>query len=86
MAGGFLIELSENEFILCGSGYSVKFLPKPGEKAVVGVLNKEEGYYRAGEWVPGRTLNGDEGYFIGLSISRRHCISACSVMNKHLSD
>ena len=67
VAGGFLIELSENEFILCGSGYSVKFLPKPGEKAVVGVLNKEEGYYRAGEWVPGRTLNGDEGYFIGLS-------------------
>ena len=34
---------------------------------MVGVLNKEEGCYRDGKWVPGRTLNGDEGYFIGLS-------------------
>lgn len=67
VAGGFLIELPEDRFILCGSGYSVRFLPKPGETAVVGVLNKEEGCYRDGKWVPGRVLNGDEGYRIMLS-------------------
>lgn len=67
VAGGFIIELSEDEFILCGNGYSVKFLPKPGIADEVGVLKKEEGHYKSGVWIPGRVLNGDEGYFIGLS-------------------
>lgn len=67
VAGGFIIELSEDEFILCGNGYSVKFLPKPGKIDQVGVLKKEEGHYENGCWISGRVLNGDEGYFIGLS-------------------
>lgn len=67
VAGGFIIEVSDDEFILCGSGYSVKFLPKPGIADQVGVLKKEEGHYKKDVWIPGRVLNGDEGYFIGLS-------------------
>ncbi len=65
VSGGFIIELSEDEFIICGSGYSVKFLPKPGAVDRIGVLKKEEGRYQNDVWVPGRVLNGDEGYFIG---------------------
>ena len=67
VSGGFIIETDENSFILCGSGYSVRFLPRPGEAKAVGVLKKEEGRYQEGVWIPGRTLNGDEGYFISLS-------------------
>ena len=67
VAAGFVIELSEDEFILCGNGYRASFLPKPGVPEIVGVLKKEEGYYQNNAWVPGRTLNGDEGYFIALS-------------------
>lgn len=67
VAAGFVIELSEDEFILCGNGYRARFLPKPGVPEIVGVLKKEEGHYQNNAWVPGRTLNGDEGYFIALS-------------------
>ncbi len=67
VSGGFIIETEENSFILAGSGYSVRFLPRPGEAKVVGVLKKEEGKYQEGVWIPGRVLNGDEGYFIALS-------------------
>ena len=67
VAGGFIIERSEDEFLICGSGFSVQFLPKPGVQAVAGVLRKEEGRYQGGVWIPGRVLNGDEGYFIRLS-------------------
>lgn len=67
VAGGFIIELSEDEFIICGNGYSVIFLPKPGVSDQIGVLKKEEGHYQDGVWISGRVLNGDEGYFIGLS-------------------
>ena len=67
VAGGFIIERSEDEFLICGSGFSVQFLPKPGIQAVAGVLRKEEGRYQGGVWIPGRVLNGDEGYFIRLS-------------------
>lgn len=67
VAGGFIIEQSEDEFLICGTGFSVNFLPKPGVQAVTGILRKEEGRYRGGVWIPGRVLNGDEGYFIHLS-------------------
>lgn len=67
LGGGFIIERGPDEFILCGSGFNVTFLPKPGEQAVAAVLRKEEGRYQGGVWIPGRVLNGDEGYFIRLS-------------------
>ncbi len=66
VSGGFIIELDPDSFILCGSGYTVRFLPKPGDAAQVEVLKKEEGRYEQGVWMPGRVLNGDEGHCIGL--------------------
>ena len=59
-SGGFIVELSENEFLLVGTRYGVQFLPKIGKNCTIGVEMYQEGDWVDGSWVPGRILNGDE--------------------------
>lgn len=58
VAGGFLIEISANEFILVGVSCVVAFYAN--SKRAVGVLRKEEGSFTTAGWQRGRILNGDE--------------------------
>lgn len=60
VGGGFLIALSDWEFVVAGTSFSVSVLPKEGSGKPVDVERIEEGRYVAGEWMRGRILNGDE--------------------------
>ena len=60
LGAGIVVELSENRFLVLGMHCTLNFLPKPGENARVDILRLEEGTLEAGEWKPGRVLNGDE--------------------------
>ncbi len=59
-SGGFIIELSENEFLLVGTRYMVQFLPKIGKNVTIDIEMYQEGDWVDGGWKPGRILNGDE--------------------------
>lgn len=59
-SGGFIIELSEDEFLLVGTRYGVQFLPKIGKNVNIGIEMFQEGDWVDGVWKPGRILNGDE--------------------------
>ena len=59
-AGGLVLQLSRDEFLLCGMNYSVKPLVKKDDTGWVDIVSITEGRYENGEWVPGRRLNGDE--------------------------
>lgn len=63
LGGGFLIE-EEDCVYLTGVGFTAEFLPKKGRRELIEILRKEEGRFENGAWIPGRVLNGDEGYFI----------------------
>jgi hypothetical protein len=69
IAGGLVIEVSEDEFILVGIGFSAEFLPKRGEARKVGFVKIEEGSYVKDRWKMKRALNGDEAAY-GISIGR----------------
>lgn len=59
--GGFIILTPKGEYIVTGKNVNVKFAPaEPGELPYVGIEYLEEGVYVDGEWVKGRTLNGDQ--------------------------
>ncbi len=60
IAGGIVIELSPDRFLLFGMQSAFTFMPKPGVNKKVDILKMEEGTFRAGKWCPGRILNGDE--------------------------
>jgi hypothetical protein len=66
VAGGFIIELAPDEFVVVGVSCSVEILPKLSESATVGLKRKEEGSYVNNVWVRERILNGDEGYLTQL--------------------
>lgn len=65
-AGGIIIEVSQEKFILVGTGFSAEFLPKCGEKYKVGYLKIEEGTFQNNIWLRGRVFNGDESMKISL--------------------
>ena len=59
--GGFIILTPKGEYIVTGKNVNVKFTPaEPGELPYVGIEYLEEGVYVDGEWIKGRTLNGDQ--------------------------
>ncbi len=60
LGAAFIIELSENKFLLIGLNCGIEFRQKPGVDKKIDVIRKEEGTIREGKWVPGRVLNGDE--------------------------
>ena len=65
-SGGFIIELSEDEFLLAGARYNIRLLPKIGQNAQVGIESYQEGSWKDGKWQRGRILNGDERMMPGL--------------------
>lgn len=60
VGGGFLIVLSDWEFVVVGTSLTVSILQKEGSGKIVDIERKEEGAYVDGEWKRGRILNGDE--------------------------
>ncbi len=66
IAGGIVIELDENKFLLVGMQSTFTFRPKGDENFKVNVLRYEEGEFVDGQWKAGRVLNGDEQMMIKL--------------------
>jgi beta-galactosidase GanA len=60
--GGIIIATSDDEFIVAGygSGFTVKFISKPGTPKITEILSAYELVYKNGSWVKDRRLNGDE--------------------------
>ena len=62
---GLIVAEGDDSFVGVGSGFRVGFHQHAGaagasSAARVGIVAVDEGEYRAGRWVPGRRLNGDE--------------------------
>ena len=58
--GGLAIQLSEDEFLICGMNFEITPLVKNNDRGRAEVISITEGRYENGEWVPQRRLNGDE--------------------------
>lgn len=58
---GLIIQESEDQFLVVGRAISVNFAA-PNERVEVDFA--QEGTFVKGQWTPGRTLNGDERYFL----------------------
>ena len=72
LAAGMIFELEPNKFLITGMMSTLTFIPKAGENVKVDMINFEEGHFENGEWVKGRTLNGDEKMSITLA-DMPHC-------------
>ncbi len=62
--GGLIIELSPDEFLLCGMNFQAEAMPKYNDPSRVEYVSITEGRYEGGAWVPGRRFNGDERHLI----------------------
>jgi hypothetical protein len=65
---GLVIELGQDEYLIAGRGFSVRFLPPVGQAGTVDFLSLEEGCFHEGTWVPGRRLNGDDTFDFAVRI------------------
>ena len=61
-AGGIIISLGNNEYVISGNGIIVTFLSTTQDSSIVGISSIQEGKYVDGKWVPGRWLNGDQSH------------------------
>ena len=59
-AGGMIIELAPDDYIVAGSGFWVDFRNLTGPARSPEFLSIDEGTFNGGEWAPTRRLNGDE--------------------------
>ena len=60
-AGGMIIQIGPEEYLVAGQGVTVTFKPKAGGAALAGIDSAFEGEFDStGKWVPGRLLNGDQ--------------------------
>lgn len=66
LAAGVIFELDENRFLIAGMMCRITFRVKPGENLMVSILKMQEGIVEQGEWMPDRTLNGDEQIVISF--------------------
>jgi hypothetical protein len=58
---GMVIKTAPDDFYVLGKGLTLTFgVPPPGENNIV-AYGFDEGYFKNGEWVTLRRLNGDEG-------------------------
>lgn len=62
-SGGLVIEVSDDEFIVAGIGFTLEFESKAGNVSKVGYVRVEEGTFVQDEWIRGRVLNGDESTY-----------------------
>lgn len=60
VAAGVIFELDQDRFLVAGMMSRLTFLPKTGGNRKAGIVTLQEGCVVRGEWVPARTLNGDE--------------------------
>ena len=60
IAGGLVISVGPDEFILAGTGLIVTFETETPGDNTVGILSTQEGKFVNGQWTPGRWLNGDQ--------------------------
>jgi hypothetical protein len=61
-AAGLIIATADDEYIVAGAGFTVRFAPKPSGLPNVEILTLDEGLFEKGKWIPGRRLNGDESF------------------------
>lgn len=66
VAAGVIFELDENRFLIAGMMSRITFMTKAGESDRVSILRLQEGTVEKGEWIPARTLNGDEQMMIRI--------------------
>ncbi|RIV46533.1 mannonate dehydratase [Flagellimonas pelagia] len=59
-AGAILVQTSENEFYVAGSGIVVTFNNLKDPSKTTGILKDEEGRFEEGQWKVVRHLNGDQ--------------------------
>ena len=57
---GLLMAIGPDEFLGAGFGFRVRFKGLPPGPSLAGIVAVDEGWYRNGQWLPGRRLNGDE--------------------------
>lgn len=60
--GGLIIQTSDDEFYIAGSGVVITFHPSTDDGTSVGIASIDEGKFEQGKWIPGRRLNGDESH------------------------
>ena len=58
---GLVIQTGEDEFLIVGRAIDVAFTADGGSAEID---SAEEGTFEKGQWIPGRTMNGDERYFL----------------------
>ncbi len=58
--GGLMIELGNDEFLVCGLNIRIEPCPKSDDRSYVKIASITEGHYENDIWHPGRRLNGDE--------------------------
>jgi beta-galactosidase GanA len=77
-AGGLIVALGDDEFLVAGRGVFIEFAQARGDQVNVEFLWLEEGVFKAGQWVPGRRLNGDETNH-GRTVKLGHELMACKL-------
>ena len=66
LAAGVIFELSENQFLIAGMMSRMVFSSRMNENKKAAILKLQEGKVEKGEWIPARTLNGDEQMMISF--------------------
>lgn len=60
--GGLIVALSDDTFVVAGTGLTVTFAPDGPGDPLAGIERIEEGTFEDGVWRPGRVLNGDQSH------------------------
>ena len=64
-----ILQLDQDEFIVAGRGFSVAFVPAPGQGGQADFLWAEQGHVRGGKWIADRRLNGDDTWDCTLRLT-----------------
>jgi hypothetical protein len=62
LAGGIIIMLTPDEYLIAGNGIIVTFEPNQEGDKIAGIASIDEGRYLDGCWIPARRLNGDQSH------------------------
>nr|MBP8976941.1 DUF5597 domain-containing protein [Bacteroidota bacterium] len=60
--GGMIIQISDDEYYVAGSGVVITFESASKDGAIVGIASIDEGKFEEGKWIAGRRLNGDQSH------------------------
>lgn len=61
-AGGIIISIAPDEYIIAGQGFIVTFETDNPENVNAGIISVQQGNFKDGSWVGERWLNGDENH------------------------